>query len=116
MRTNTQTYTSTNGSSIQLHRGTPPTMRYNIRLQDRSSASDTISVLQLVADMKEKGVAADIMTYHCLMNALSARLLHKEAWAVFYDMIALGLRPDAQIFNSLIYVSCVTSEFRFNNE
>lgn len=104
-RSRTQNFVSANDRAVQFQRGSPPTARFNMRLQERSAASDVITVMQIIAEMKEKGVPPDLMTYYYLTMALSSRLLHQETWAAFHDMVALGLRPDVQIFNNLIAVS-----------
>ncbi|TFL03143.1 hypothetical protein BDV98DRAFT_504773 [Pterulicium gracile] len=52
--------------------------------------------------MKSLQVKPDLATYHRLLEACSKGGLAVEAWAVFNDMLAMEIKPDARIFDSLL--------------
>lgn len=83
-----------------------PVVRYNMRLQECADNKRAQGALAICAEMKAKDVHPDRTTYGCLLAALAPQqMMHRECWAVFYDMLAMGIEPDTYIFNHLLQVS-----------
>jgi pentatricopeptide repeat protein len=78
--------------------------RYNVTIADLAAQGNFTEVLRLCAKMKSEGVMPDIMTYNSLISACARRTLHMEAWAIYDDMLAFGLRPDRETFHRLLQV------------
>ncbi|KIK67115.1 hypothetical protein GYMLUDRAFT_54959 [Collybiopsis luxurians FD-317 M1] len=52
--------------------------------------------------MKRQGVQPDLDTYNYLLRSMSNNTRTSDAWAVFDDMLLLGIKPDVKTFNALI--------------
>lgn len=78
--------------------------RYNqelARLVDHHKAMD---VFDTARKMKEEGVKPNAQTYAHLLRACADIAVQAEAWAVFEDMIAVGLTPTRNTFHHLLSV------------
>ncbi|KAF8650428.1 hypothetical protein AX16_005232 [Volvariella volvacea WC 439] len=53
--------------------------------------------------MKLADMTPDLATYHALLYAAASSGLWLEAWAIFDDMVLLGLKPSIVTFNHLIH-------------
>ena len=62
-------------------------------------------MFRLCAQMKLDEVKPNIITYHLLLQTCCHLMLDQESWAIFEDMIAMGIQPDAQVFESLLSVT-----------
>lgn len=61
--------------------------------------------LEIAADMKAQGIRPDLTTYSSLMEATAHGGGWFEAWAILDDMLLVGVKPDINILNNLIYVT-----------
>jgi pentatricopeptide repeat protein len=78
--------------------------RYNLATADLATQGRLMEILLLCTKMKSGGVTPDIMTYNSLIMACGKDALHVEAWAIYEDMLAFGLRPDRQTYHRLLQV------------
>ena len=74
-------------------------------MRDMISQRRAWDVVELAGKMKRANVRPETSTYNNIINALALEYFGDEAWAVFHDMIAAGVEPDANTFNHLLYVS-----------
>ncbi|KAF8639169.1 hypothetical protein AX17_001656 [Amanita inopinata Kibby_2008] len=58
--------------------------------------------LQAAARMKLDGVRPDLQVYNALMSSTGPPASWQEAWAILDDMLLVGVKPDAAIFNHLL--------------
>ena len=58
----------------------------------------------LAARMKEQGIIPNLITYNLLLEACQDAALVDEAWAVFEDMLAVGILPSHSTFQLLLQV------------
>ena len=76
-----------------------------MRIQGFAEKGQVRQALDVCTEMKKNGVRPNRQTYSWLLHALSDRyMMHEECWAAFYDMKALGIEPDVQLFNHLLRV------------
>lgn len=80
-----------------------------MKMREAISISRSDKVVDLVGKMKKAIVRPDTSTYNNLINALALEYMQQEAWAVFRDMMAMGVKPDANTFNQLLYASFFSS-------
>lgn len=64
----------------------------------------TLSVLGTAVQMKAKGMEPDLDTYNIMLEALANDSREMEVWAVFEDMLAMGITPDVRSFKWLVWV------------
>ncbi|PFH51122.1 hypothetical protein AMATHDRAFT_175667 [Amanita thiersii Skay4041] len=57
----------------------------------------------MAAHMKLQNIAPDWEVYNALMNTAAACSSYREAWAIFEDMVLVGVKPDISMINHLIY-------------
>ncbi|KAF9263416.1 hypothetical protein L218DRAFT_1077388 [Marasmius fiardii PR-910] len=76
--------------------------RYNLRLSIAASNSYIAGCFHILSEMKEKKVAPDLTTYHYVLSALASIHAERETWAVYEDMLAVGIKPDVHVYNLLL--------------
>ncbi len=59
----------------------------------------------LCLEMKEGGVKPNIVTYDQLLMMCAKNNATTEAWAIFEDMLCMGIRPQRETFHHLLLVS-----------
>ncbi|KAG6845406.1 hypothetical protein H0H87_009753 [Tephrocybe sp. NHM501043] len=68
--------------------------------------------LLIAAKMKSQGIIPDVTTYSALMTAATHHRGWLDTWAIVDDMLAVGLKPDTNIFNALILAqNSMTSDY-----
>jgi pentatricopeptide repeat protein len=67
------------------------------------------SCLAIAAKMKKEGIPPDYSTYIALLQAAGRGAHWLDAWAIFDDMLLVGIEPTANIFNHLLHVCHPTS-------
>jgi len=72
------------------------------RLKDRSRLTDAF---QLCERMKAEGCQPSLATYNCLLSMCAQSAATTEAWAIFEDMIHMGVIPERETFHHLICAS-----------
>ncbi|KAI0786721.1 hypothetical protein C8Q75DRAFT_771034 [Abortiporus biennis] len=72
------------------------------RMDDHKLISEAFD---LCRKMKEEGIAPNYETYDHLLGLLAVSNAASEAWAVFEDMLAVGILPTRETFHDLIQAS-----------
>ena len=65
------------------------------------------SCLAIAAKMKADGIPPDYSTYSALIQAATREARWLDAWAIFDDMLLVGIKPTVAIFNYLLDVCYV---------
>jgi len=75
-----------------------------MQMMDTAERGKYYSCLAIAARMKTEGVRPDYSTYSALMQAAAREGAWLDAWAIFDDMLLVGIKPTAAIFNHLLQV------------
>ncbi|KAG6876645.1 hypothetical protein C0992_012191 [Termitomyces sp. T32_za158] len=76
--------------------------RFNLQLAEEAELGHYSNVLEIAAKMKAHKIKPDITTYVALINAAASHRMWLDAWAIFDDMVAVGIKPNTDVFNRLI--------------
>ncbi|KAL5528332.1 hypothetical protein ACEPAF_7468 [Sanghuangporus sanghuang] len=87
---------------LKVHRGSRTT-ELNMAMRNHLARFRADEVINLAAEMKKANTRPDIHTYNSLLGALAADPYTEATWAVYRDMLAMGIRADTNIFNQLLY-------------
>jgi pentatricopeptide repeat protein len=82
--------------------------RFQVTISELAEEGKFINCLHACKEMKDNGVAPDLLIYNDLLKAAARDGLHRQADAIMDDMIAVGIRPDRQSYHHLIYVRAMT--------
>ncbi|KAF5389447.1 hypothetical protein D9757_004288 [Collybiopsis confluens] len=86
----------------QKTRNVPSLARSNYHLARAADRRDSLLALSIVGEMKRQGVQPDKFTYYYLLRSMINNTRTSDAWAIFDDMLLVGITPDVGIFNVLI--------------
>jgi pentatricopeptide repeat protein len=75
-----------------------------MRLGQSVDAGHPVKLVELLKEMKERGLKPDILTYHFAMELFGRLGMEDEAWALVDDMKALGIMPDIDTYKFLLQV------------
>jgi len=78
--------------------------RFQVAISELAEEGKFIECLRACKEMKERGVAPDLLIYNDLLKAAARDGLHREADGIMDDMLTVGVRPDRQSYHHLIYV------------
>lgn len=84
-------------------------VRYNMELGRLREQTKAQTVFELAREMKDAGVKPNLVTYEHLMDACGDIAAYGEAWAVYEDMLAVGIEPNRHFFHKMLYVSHCSS-------
>lgn len=83
-----------------------------MQLTEQAEIGRYQKVLDLAAQMKANKIKPDVSTYVALISAAAYHRMWLDAWAIFDDMIAVGVQPTTAVFNALIKV-CIKKQMSF---
>lgn len=84
------------------HRERTNLATFNRAIERAARQGDVALCLHFAADMKEAGVQPDVTTYNQLITAVATDNRDHDAWAIFDDMMFLGIKPNADTFHALL--------------
>ena len=76
----------------------------NLRLGQAVDMGRSVSLVEILKEMKNRGLRPDILTYNSAMELLGKHSLEEEAWALVDDMKAIGVMPDIETYKFLLEV------------
>lgn len=79
--------------------------RANMELGSLVEARKDEAAFLFAAKMKEEGITPNATTYEHLLMACRNSMLAETSWAVFEDMITVGLEPTITHFHHMLMVS-----------
>ncbi|KAK7472632.1 hypothetical protein VKT23_000745 [Stygiomarasmius scandens] len=97
-----QPYTFQSDTGFQETQTRTSLARNNNALAGASDKKHISMCMELVSNMKRSKIEPNLDTYNHLLRALAHYNRGFEAWAIFEDMLLVGIRPDVNTFNHLI--------------
>jgi pentatricopeptide repeat protein len=83
--------------------------RSAMQLMAAAERGQYASCLAIAAKMKKDRMPPDYSTYSALIQAAAREANWLDAWAIFDDMLLVGVQPTATIFNHLLHVRYAAS-------
>jgi pentatricopeptide repeat protein len=80
-----------------------------MQMMEAAERGKYYSCLAIAAKMKSDGIRPDYSTYSALIQAAAHEARWLDAWAIFDDMLLVGIKPTVTIFNHLLHVCDTTS-------
>ncbi|KAL5523876.1 hypothetical protein ACEPAG_8049 [Sanghuangporus baumii] len=87
---------------LRVNRGSR-TAEINMAIRNHLARFRVDEAMNLVTEMKKTNTRPDYHTYTNLLYALALDWHTEATWAVYRDMLAIGIPPDTNIFNQLLY-------------
>ena len=78
--------------------------RSAIQMMEAAERGKYHSCLAIAANMKAEGIRPDYSIYSALIQAAAREARWLDAWAIFDDMLLVGIKPTVAIFNHLLHV------------
>ena len=95
----------------------PAHLSYTMKIMNAVEKGNIPMCFQIAAKMKSSGISPDISTYNALMYAVAEEGDAMLSWAIFDDMLLLGIQPTTTTFAHLIHVNMtpfLLSSFSFD--
>lgn len=81
--------------------------RANLQLGRLVDQRKTTEVFETCLKMKAAGTKPNLVTYDQLLRVCADHRATTEAWAVFEDMLCMGIRPERESFHHVIIVRSI---------
>lgn len=78
--------------------------RYAVELIKKRQHRRLAICLLSAAEMKQKGVAPNLLIYNSMLDAVAEDGFWLDAWAILDDMLRIGIKPNTMSFNYLLHV------------
>jgi hypothetical protein len=86
---------------------------FTMRIMASVNSGNTAACFRAAVEMKAAGVAPDILTYNALMSAVAQDASGLLSWAIFDDMLLVGIQPTVTTFTYLMEVIMSPFTFKF---